>query len=286
MLSLFLFKNNIINLYMSETNTNKESGETKIDYLSVDNEISGQKFCCISFCEPSVDKLSHKESYIFNHFVKQFSHILYLQWCKHHKISPDSELEINNQEIYDRYTDFKAIKYKELCEQYQKETNNENHTRIVKVRGSYNSLDEAKAKAKRLRVEDEQFDVFVGQVGAWIPFNPVNINDVSPEYIEEKMQDLVKTHIQQEQHKEEIFNKRKNDMIEQVKVDNKKEGAIQLLENTNKKKKVVKNKLPDDIKTKLQKRLLESQSKEDNITKEDIETFIDTMDEEGEEKEN
>jgi len=255
---LFLFKNFMLKIYMSEIE------EKEIDYLTVDEPIQGQKFFCISFVEPSVDRLAHKESYIFHNFMEQYGHILYIQFCKQHGLKPDTSINIELKEIYERYTDFKAIKYKELCLKYDDEINNETHIRALKVRGSYASATIAEAQAKKLRKQEKSFDVFVGQVGYWVPFNPININDVSPEYMEENMQKLVKTHIEQESKKEEVFEKRKKDMLEQVKIDNKKDGVVELIEKSDESNKIDKTKhkkeLPPKLKAKLQQQLLEQVS--------------------------
>jgi len=249
--------------------------ERNVDYLSVDDPINGQKFCCLSFVEPTTDRLAHKESYIFHKFMEQYGHILYIQFCKHHDLKPDSKLDIKLDELYERYTDFKAMKYKELCEQYSEEIDDETHIRAVKVRGSYPSAQVAQMQAKKLRVSDPTFDVFVGQVGYWVPFNPVNINDVEPEYLEEKMQQLVKSHMDQESKKNEVFEKRKQDMLDKVQVDHKKEGAVELLETDKKeenkpKRKVMKNKLPPTLKAKLQQQMLANQVPDDCISVEQV----------------
>ena len=68
--------------------------EKTIDYLEVDQPINGQQYCCLSFVEPVQDRLAHKESYFFHKFIEHYGHILYLQFCKHHGISPDSKLNI------------------------------------------------------------------------------------------------------------------------------------------------------------------------------------------------
>lgn len=241
--------------------------EEKVDYLSVDDSINGQKYCCLSFVEPPIDRLAHKESYIFHNFMKQYGHILYIQFCKHHGLSPDNKLDIKMDELYERYSDFKSMKYKELCEQYSVEIDHETHIRAVKVRGSFPSAKVAEMHAKKLRKQDESFDVFVGQVGYWVPFNPININDVEPEYMEEAMQQLVKTHLEQETKKTEVFEKRKKEMLEKVQVDHKKEGAVQVITDPEEEKRMKrrkKNQLPPGLKAKLQQQMKGNQSDDNN----------------------
>ena len=250
----------------------KEEKEEKVDYLDVDGIVAGQQYCCLSFVEPVVDKLAHKESFIFHKFLGQYSHILYLQFCKLHKIDPTDKLQLDLEDLYERYGDFKAMKYEELCKEYVTEHGDAPHMRMVKVRGSYPSAEIANEKAKGLRLMDANFDVFVGQVGYWIPFNPININDVEPEYIEEGMQSLVKTHLEQERKKEQVFNERKDKMTKQIQEDNAKPSAVQLLEdgdelNIRKKRRRI-QKLPNKVLTKLRQKLKDQQTIEDIPDKE------------------
>lgn len=255
----------------------EERKERTIDYLREDDPINGQKFMCISFVEPSIDKLSHKESYMFHNFMEHYGHILYIQFCKHHGLKPDSKLNIELDEIYERYTDFKAMKYKEVCEKYEEKFGDESHIRMVKVRGSYPSKAVADMQGKKLRNGDPSFDVFTTEVGKWVPFNPININDIEPEYMEEKMQQLVKTHLEQENKKEELFEERKQKMLEKVKVESKE--AVEVLEETDESNKETTNNnkrrkrkdLPPKLKAKLQQQLLDSQIADNCIEIEKIE---------------
>ena len=43
--------------------------EKTIDYLKVDVPVPGQSYCCLSFVEPTIDRLAHKESYMMDKFL-------------------------------------------------------------------------------------------------------------------------------------------------------------------------------------------------------------------------
>lgn len=243
----------------------------KVDYLEVDKEINGQQFCCLSFVEPTTDRLAHKEAFFFHKFIEHYGHILYIQFCKHHGLKPDASLKIEMEELYDRYADFKAIKYTEVCKEYDTEVNNETHIRAIKVRGSYSSEAAANAQANKLRKSDPSFDVFVGQVGYWVPFNPVNLNDIKPEYMEEKMQELVKAHLDNELKKDELFEQRRSSMMDQIKVETKTEPCVleevkeEVKEEEPKHRRKIKKELPPALKTKLQEQMLMFQTNQDAV---------------------
>lgn len=265
---------------MSTTDTNHEKnkeenkeenkeGDTPvtIDYLKVDDPISGQAWCCMSFVEPTVDRLAHKESYMMDKFISQYSQILYLQFCKRHDIKPDGEYKWDLHELYDRYSDFKSIKYKELSNEYDKMVDHETNRRIVKFRGVYPTSDIAQKKAESLREKDPTFHVFVGQVGYWLPFNPVDIDDIDPVYLEQEMQMLVKTHMDQEKEKDKLFDERREEMMKSVKLDNSRSDAIQIIENSDESSKRPRKVagLPAGVKEKLQKRMADNQILEEEI---------------------
>jgi hypothetical protein len=236
--------------------------EPKVDYLSEDVAVNGQAYCCVSFVEPSPDRLAHKESYIMDKFLSQYTQILYLQFCKRHELQADAEFAWDNTELYDRYIDFKAIKYEDLKKEYSATIKNETHERVFKVRGSYHDLVSANKKGKQLQKSDPNFNVFTVPVGMWGPFNPVNINDIDPEYMEEQMQTLVKTHLEQEDHKTQVFKERKIAMMKNVKLDHSKPDAMKVLENSDESKRLPLRKkktnvLHPDVKAKLQKQLKE-----------------------------
>lgn len=241
---------------MSQTDEKKQ--EPEIDYLSVDNPIPGQKYVLLSFVEPSIDRLAHKESFIMERFLEQYSQILYLQFCKRHDVKADDKFKWDLEELYERYLDFKSIKFDELQKEYSDSINDENNRRIIKVRGVYPDYEFASKKAKELQRTDKNFHVFVGQVGYWLPFNPIDINNITPEYLEKEMQTLVETHIKQQEEKSQLFDQRKEQMKNAVKQDNAQPSAIEVITNSDEADKRRRKKssiLPPALKKRLQEQM-------------------------------
>jgi len=61
----------------------------------------------------------------------------------------------------------------------------------IKIRGAFNSRDEAASHAKRLQKEDATFDIYVVDMYKWllIPPDPTKIEDVH--YTNEKLEELM-----------------------------------------------------------------------------------------------
>ena len=59
--------------------------------------------------------------------------------------------------------------------------------RGLKVRGTYNTKDEADKRAKKLQSLDSDFHVFVGQVGYWLPWDPCADKIEDEQYINSQL---------------------------------------------------------------------------------------------------
>ena len=70
-----------------------------------------------------------------------------------------------------------------------------NKLRMLKIRGSFPNLDDAKNYAIKLRDEIEpHVNVYVAEVGKWIPFSDDDTLSEEVEYREKQLNDLMKLH--------------------------------------------------------------------------------------------
>jgi hypothetical protein len=83
----------------------------------------------------------------------------------------------------------------------------------LKVRGSYDSYDDAKKRADFLRNIDPNINVYVGEVGKWLPFedNPENAKD--HDYQNKRLNNMMKGYLENQEKAKEFHEQRKNDMI-------------------------------------------------------------------------
>ena len=84
----------------------------------------------------------------------------------------------------------------------------------IKIRGAFNSRDEAAAHAKRLQKEDATFDIYVVDMYKWllIPPDPAKIED--SHYAEEKLEELMTGYRENQAQAAKMFSERKRDMVE------------------------------------------------------------------------
>jgi len=83
----------------------------------------------------------------------------------------------------------------------------------IKVRGSYSSYEEAQKRAKYLQGIDTLHNVFIGEVGKWLPFDDSADKAEDASYAEEKLNNLMKSYMENQQQAKQLYEKRKNDMI-------------------------------------------------------------------------
>jgi|TARA_R110002153_G_scaffold86746_2_gene215208 hypothetical protein len=83
----------------------------------------------------------------------------------------------------------------------------------IKIRGAFNSRDEAASHAKRLQKEDATFDIYVVDMYKWllIPPDPVQIEDAH--YADEKLEELMSGYRENQAQAAAMFSERKRDMM-------------------------------------------------------------------------
>lgn len=85
----------------------------------------------------------------------------------------------------------------------------------IKIRGVFNTIEEANEHATKLRGADPYFNIFVGEVGKWLPFDPnphsEQVEDVN--YENNELNEIMRKYKENENKNVKEHEKRKNDMI-------------------------------------------------------------------------
>ena len=158
------------------------------DFLESDPQIRGQNYCCISFVSPE-EVLVNKDVFFINCFLKTMA----------------KQYDLDENTIQDKYKDFLYINQEKLESEFYEKNDFKTTVRGVKVRGSYDTLQEAQSKAKKLQQNDKGFNVYVGQVGFWLPWDPNPHNIESQEYAESELNTLVKKYKENQEKKDQHF---------------------------------------------------------------------------------
>lgn len=85
----------------------------------------------------------------------------------------------------------------------------------IKIRGVFATYDEACAHAKNLQTVDSLFNVFVGEVGKWLPFDPCPDSEAvkNSEYANDQLNEMMKKYMENQENAKIYHELRKNEMI-------------------------------------------------------------------------
>jgi hypothetical protein len=85
--------------------------------------------------------------------------------------------------------------------------------RGLKVRGVYDTQNEAVGRAKTLQKLDPAFNVYVGQIGFWLPWDPEPSDVANQEYADDQLNTLMKKYKENEQQRDEFYEEMKRKRI-------------------------------------------------------------------------
>ena len=115
--------------------------------------------------------------------------------------------EITATTIKESYDDYMFANEKKLEDDFFAKNNFQTSMRGLKVRGSYSTQEEAAARAKKLQRNDPIHNIYVAEVGKWLAWDPNPHNVKEQEYQEEELNSLMKAYKENEEAREQFYNK-------------------------------------------------------------------------------
>ena len=234
-----------------------------MDYLEEDTPIRGQSYACVSFISPE-KVLEDKNVFAFTKFTKNFckdvNELFQNMKIKYpdeddvfKSISDKYRFLFNENHMQDEFKYFIDEKEEEINKEFSEKIDFQTNVRGFKLRGCYDSMREAQVRSEVLKRKDKQHNIYITQVGCWCPWDP-NPNDIQDQhYAEDQLNTLMKKYRENQDQKDEVFENRKNDMLEsqQKKVDKSNELSrktnVDNIDDIDETENVVLNSTPDDI---------------------------------------
>jgi len=180
-----------------------KNNEPVEDFLENDQPIPGQNYVCLSFVSPN-SLIEKRENFYMQEFFKKN--------CEQLGINKNDALN-----FLKKYEDFKYGNSEDLDKVFNQQNEFTTSVRGLKVRGVYDTIREAQVRAKVLQRRDPNFNVYVGQIGYWLPWDPEPHKVSKEEYLEGQLNDLVKNYKQNREEGEEMFSKETKDRVEKAK---------------------------------------------------------------------
>jgi hypothetical protein len=158
-------------------------------------------------------------------------------------------------------------------------TDKENKTTLsgIKIRGAFNTYSDACDHSKKLQAIDPAFNVFVGEMGKWLPFDPNPDSQAvkDSEYANDELNKMMKGYLENQEKAKIYHEQRKNEMVRKNLLDN-----LQTRNDTIKdlKKKVSKTKDTSEVES-IEKNIseIESQIKKMEEKKVDLDVQIENL---------
>lgn len=120
-----------------------------------------------------------------------------------------SAKEIKMTRIQDDYADFMFRNQAKLDDEFFAANDFRTTVRGVKVRGVYSTTKEAEVRGKKLQGSDPLHNIFIAEVGKWLPWDPSPNQIADQEYAEDQLNMLMKKYKENDEAKEAFYQENK-----------------------------------------------------------------------------
>ena len=96
--------------------------------------------------------------------------------------------------LQNTYRHFKKDNYENLKQDFHKLNSFQTSERGFKIRGAFSSIEEAQRHIKKLKDNGDPMDIFIGEMGYWLPFNPPSQSIEEQEYSNDELNTLMKSY--------------------------------------------------------------------------------------------
>lgn len=117
--------------------------------------------------------------------------------------------EIKTTTLQDDYSDFMFRMQEKLEDEFFTKNEFRTSVRGMKVRGVYSTTTEAEQRAKKLQRSDPLHNIFIGEVGKWLPWDPSPNAIANQEYAEDQLNMLMKKYKENDEAKEAFYRENK-----------------------------------------------------------------------------
>lgn len=113
--------------------------------------------------------------------------------------------DINRTKIVEAYNDFMFANQEKLEDEFYAMNDFRTSIRGMKVRGICSNWKEAELKAKKLQNKDKYHNIFIGDVGKWLPWDPSPHQVAEQEYAQDQLNTLMKKYKENEDNRDKFF---------------------------------------------------------------------------------
>jgi hypothetical protein len=235
-----------------ETLPKTEDDGSVIDYLEEDPEIPTQRYSIISFISPE-KVIKQKNEFMAEKFIEWLEYDWKIEGlnnfaaflAKKYNIKVDEmfkDLEefkkvhneaIRKTDVSEKWQVFLLKNEKDLDSQFTEKVEFRTNVRGVKVRRVFGNLEECQTYAKVMQKRYPHDNLYIGKVGAWLPWDPSEHVMPEVEYAEKELNELMRKYKENEVNRDIFFEEEKAEKIKKQREENKKRQE-KLLEDAKK----------------------------------------------------
>lgn len=211
----------------------------RIDYLDEDPEVPTQRYCIVSFLSPE-KVIQDKNRFFFKEFVQYMNYDWKVKGLEHfmaflskkYGVKIDDLLkdaeefgkvrdkEIRETDLEEAYQVFMLKHEKETQEKYDQSVEFKTNVRGVKVRRCFSTVEEAQVMAKVFQRKYPKDNLFIGKVGAWLPWDPSEHLMPEVEYAERELNELMRKYKENEANRDIFFAEQREEAVKKQKEEN------------------------------------------------------------------
>jgi hypothetical protein len=133
-------------------------------------------------------------------------------------ISIDEHVKANmsdfrESKITEAYESYMVVNKQKLEDEFHKLNNFRTTVRGLKCRGTYSTHEQATERAKALHKKDPHFNVYVGEVGQWLPWDPEPDEVSDQQYSNDQLNTLMQSYRENATKRDEFFEEEKRQRI-------------------------------------------------------------------------
>lgn len=117
--------------------------------------------------------------------------------------------DFKESSIVESYEKYMLVNRQRLEDEFHKQNNFQTTMHGLKVRGVYSNQEQANAQAKALNKKDPYFNVYVADVGEWLPWDPEPEEIKDQEYQSDDLNKLMKAYKENAAKRDEFFEEEK-----------------------------------------------------------------------------
>ena len=196
---------------------------TPEDFLDEDPALRGQNYVCLSFVSPE-DVLQNKEVYFLSRYVQSLGVELKSLFATMKEKYPadagliDTAVEnnkhfFNSESLQDAFQFFKGQNSAQLESEFHAQNNFRTTLRGIKVRGVFDTVEEAKNRARVLKAKGDRFNIYVAQVGCWCPWSPNPDDIANQEHSNTQLNELMKKYKENDLKRDIFYEERKSNKL-------------------------------------------------------------------------